>query len=174
MNTVERTSGSFNRTGVSIAVLLSILTSGCAMFRTPPGEPPPPSQALTFATIREEVRLEFDPATLEPTGSATNRFVFPVTYTVEGEDALDHLQILFDRYREAKGLDPVSIHDDSASRFFDVLDTRAGTVMPDFTIRQEDIDKMTPVITEPWLRQIKQETERLRSGTALPRPRRDR
>lgn len=172
MNSIKIKFAQFERS--FLVVLLSILASGCAMFRTHPSQPPPPSQALTFATIREEVRLQFDSATLEPTGFVTNRFVFPVTYVVEGEDVLDHLQVLFDRYRVSHGLEPVSIHDDSASRFFDVLDTRAGTVMPDFTIRQEDIEMMTPLITEPWLRQIKQETERLRSSTALPRPRGDR
>lgn len=157
---------------VAGTLLLSVLISGCAMLR--PQRETPPTYTLTFAGVREEVRLQFDPVTLEPAGSITNRFVFPVAYTVEGDEALDHLQVLFDRWREAQGLLPVSIHDDSAIGFFDLLDTRGGTVLPDFTIRQADVDAMTPLLMEPWLRKIKQDADRLRGGGELPRPRKDR
>jgi hypothetical protein len=133
-----------------------------------------PVQKLTFGSIREEVRIPYDTGTLIPNTPITNRFVFPVTYQVGGTDAINQLQVLFDRYQAARDREPVSINDKSAIAFMDIMDTLGGTALPDFTISEEDVHVMTPIILDPWLKMIRNDVGVSSHQTATPRPRQDR
>lgn len=155
-----------------LAGLTTALATGCTTANAP--KEPVPIQKLTFGSIREEVRTSYDTGTLVPDTLITNRFIFPVTYQVEGADAINELQVLFDRYQAVRDREPVSINDNSAIAFMEIMDTVGGTVLPDFVISEKDIHVMTPVILDPWLKMIRKDVGISSGQNATPRPRQDR
>ena len=152
-----------------LAVALS--ATGCTATRSL--KEPVPVQKLTFGSIREEVRISYDTDTLVPDTLITNRFVFPVTYQIEGADAINELQVLFDRYQAARDRRLASINDNSAIAFMELMDTLGGTVLPDFAISEEDVRVMTPIILDPWLKMIRKDMGISSGQNATLRPRQD-
>jgi hypothetical protein len=144
----------------------ALAVTGCTT--ADPRAEPAPVQTLTFASVREEIRMSYDTATLVP---ATNRFVFPVAYRIEGTATLNELQMLFDRYQTTRGRKLMSIHDNEALPFLEVMDTLGGTILPDLTIREEDVRTMTPLVLESWLKIIRGELGISSEPGSLPVPR---